>query len=629
MAYRRASVSFSDFKVKDKEKGRRDDDGFWDISEKPIRVDESKREGSSGERRSHRPHKERHGSNRDKRSSRARSTAGPKDRAHNVSGPKDRAHKHRHRSHIRTSSTSNGSHSVVKHEEKLLSDYLHTDDPPSSSTPPKQEKRHSRRNPRGDVNEKIKQAQQSFDIKPIRRDGMLSNLLTDFEFDARAKRLATLDLDESSIRISRKKRRERAKRRERRRTSGKRRHTVDEPQSPRIHTFSKFKNPAKFEDQKTAEKEDERPKTARPRRTGGEHEEKKTRANGKATAKSGSLPKKISKDLKSEHARRMSMINDVSFSGAFTICVGAKVVRGCYIRYTDETETRLSTGASSATRAGSVSVISLWKDEQTGKNSSVSNPRLHLVPFLSLEDLFEVLEKRYMDDGKEKGNDFDIDDYSSEGDAEHFGKVPDVLKGLTTFKYAQLMKADDGLSFEGDAKLMRARDVYARLLLDCSIHMHRHVGYVMACISSKLNPKTVGEIIKSQHEKMIGGLTQEEVASLESVKRIIPGCTYPKQYCPYMEESKRLKEELKTKHEEVLTVIESIPSEDNGKMVTQLNERVDELVVQKLQLEKDVRRYKLELEESKLFVDMQDRRIHILNEELDRTFGRGKLSSQT
>jgi len=290
----------------------------------------------------------------------------------------------------------------------------------------------------------------------------------------------------------------------------------------------------------------------------------------------------------------MSLLT-VSFSGLFTVSIGKELIAGCYIRYTDETETKLWTEPSSATRAGRVSVISLWRDQQTGKSSSFSIQGIHLVPFLSVDDLFEVLEKRYLDSGKERGHDFDIDDYEDD----EYGKTPTVLRGVKMFKYAQVMKGDDGISFDNKTRMMRARDVYACLLRDCSVHKHMYAAVVLAAISSKMSPKKIGEIIKKQHEEIVkdfGDGKSRRSIRCGNVEQSLAGCVFSNRYCPYYEENARLREDLNTEREE--NQIMRKQSAESVRIAGDFSTRIESLVKGKFDAEREARYYKTKWEES-------------------------------
>lgn len=401
----------------------------------------------------------------------------------------------------------------------------------------------------------------------------LSDFLTMEEFDQGARRLATLDLDENSIRISRKQRKKRTEERRKERPGS------------AIHTFSSKRSTPR-NGHIPPDDDDERPKTARPSRKG---KESVPSSSPRAISSSEITPKtRISKEVRRENARRLSMIQ-VSFSGAFSIYVKGKeqVITGCYVRYVDDTETKLWTELSSADRAGRMSVLTLWKDEQTGKASSFAIQGIHLVPFLSVDDLFELLEKRDLNSGEDRGHDFDIDDYDD-------GKTPTILRGIKIFKYAQVMKGDDGVSFENKARLMRARDVYARLLQDCSIHKHAHAAIVLAAISSKMNPKKIGEIIKKQHEEILKDGSRRDV---------LAGCIFSKRHCPYYEEITRLNEDLMASRQEVQIMRDQ--NATASKSTTIITEELDKLVEAKVDAERASRYYKTKWEEAHgVIIDM-------------------------
>jgi hypothetical protein len=339
----------------------------------------------------------------------------------------------------------------------------------------------------------------------------------------------------------------------------------------------------------------------------------------------GSTKPVVKKETRKRNARRMSLLN-VASSGIFRIrIVNGEMITGCYIRYTNESETKLCTrSGTTASRAEAMSTISLWKDKQTGKNTALSIQGVHLVPFLNVADLFEVLEKRYLDNGREKGGEFDIDDYSSDSDSDSEselkktggksyeeratrGKIPSILKGLEIFKYAEVMRGDDGMSFDNKTRMMRARDVYARLLKDCSIHKHRYVGYVIAAITPKLNPKTVGELMRHQHEEIVQDCEQSPSSYQKSPIQTVAGCVLSNRYCPYYEETVRLKEDLLMKRSDLNRLMNR--SDESITIIKEYAGKMEKFLEEKLEAERDATYYRGEWEEATKALEESEARL--------------------
>lgn len=196
---------------------------------------------------------------------------------------------------------------------------------------------------------------------------------------------------------------------------------------------------------------------------------------------------------------------------------------GCYLKYVDASESVIWTPDSS--RRGKRTIF--W-----GGKAPVR------VAYLRVEDLFHALEPTNLADGN-RNADFDPDDYTSEDGV--WTKVPAVLAGVPTTEYNKAQWHEDCWTFDAGTMMMKARDVYERLIRDAMAHKHYYSASIAVCISSRVAPSRGWTILRSIQERLSSQFVSKGICPEDFS---FAGCAFPHMVCFYQEHASWLKEEL-------------------------------------------------------------------------------------